>query len=262
MPGDWSSREYRRKSLVQQGAAEKLIRLLALRGTESVLDVGCGPGNVTSMLAGRTSGRVVGVDPSDAMIREARSRFADIEFRLIAAEDLDYNGDFDVVFCNSALQWFTDPAGSVDGMFRALRSAGRLALACPGSEHFAPFFERVVAEAASRARFAPTFARWSSPWFFLPDEAAYREVFEGHGLRTVHISIDHESGEYSVDEAYGVYATGAAMGYASPDAYEGGVSSEYIAAFNEAVREEMAELASEGRVVVDFNRLYYLGEKA
>jgi len=120
MPGDWSSREYRRKSLVQQGAAEKLIRLLALRGTESVLDVGCGPGNVTSMLAGRTSGRVVGVDPSDSMIREARSRFADIEFRLIAAEDLDYNGDFDVVFCNSALQWFTDPAGPVRAHLRAL----------------------------------------------------------------------------------------------------------------------------------------------
>jgi trans-aconitate methyltransferase len=261
MSFDRVSDEYAEKSLVQKNAAMKLMGLLDLRGSESVLDVGCGPGHITAMLSGRTTGRVLGTDVSEAMIEEARSTHPGIEFRCVAAEDLDFEEEFDAVFCNSALQWFADAERSLDAIRRALKSPGRLALACPATLHFSPFFERVIVGAAVRPEISSVFAHWRSPWFFLPDEAAYRELFERHGFSTVHLSIDHEVDEQTVDEAYGVYAIGAAMGFANPECYGCEVTGEYLERFDGAVRQEMERISGGGLVSVDFNRLYYVGEK-
>lgn len=262
MAVDWSSDEYAEKSLVQQNAAGKLLGLFGLKGSESVLDVGCGPGHITALIAGITTGRVVGADASEAMIEEARERFRDIEFRVVRAEELDYESAFDAVFCSSALQWFSDAALSIRGMYRALKSPGRIALAGPGTSRFSPFFEKVIGGVALRPDIAPVFAHWRSPWFFLPGTDSYRDLFERAGFRTSHISIDLEANEYTVDEAYGVYSIGAAMGFANPAYYGCEVSADFIKEFNQAVREEMERLATGGRLLVEFNRLYYVGEKA
>ena len=103
MSFDRVSDEYAEKSLTQKNAAKKLTGLLGLRGSESVLDVGCGPGHITAMLAVMSTGKVLGTDVSEAMLEEARLSYPDIEFQRVAAEDLDYEGEFDAVFCNSAL---------------------------------------------------------------------------------------------------------------------------------------------------------------
>lgn len=66
---------------------------------------------------------------------------------------------------------------------------------------------------------------------------------------------------FTVDEAYGIYRTGAAQGFAGKAYYEIEVGDDYIEAFNRAVREEMDKDASDGMVTVDFNRLYYVGLK-
>ena len=261
MSFDRVSDEYAEKSLIQKSAAEKLMGLLDMRGNESILDVGCGPGHITALLAGTTTGKVLGTDVSEAMIEEARSSHPGIEFRSVAAEDLDFEGEFDAVFCNSALQWFEDAERSLGAIHRALRSPGRLAVACPATEHFSPWFERVIGAAARRPEITPIFAHWRSPWFFLPDVAAYREMFELHGFLTVHLSIDREVDEQTVEEAYGVYTIGAAVGFANPEHYDCDVTDEYLESFNGAVREEMERIADGGRVLVDFNRLYYVGEK-
>jgi len=261
MSFDRVSDEYAKKSLVQKSAAEKLMGLLDLRGNESVLDVGCGPGHITALLAGATTGKVLGTDLSEAMIEEARSGHPGIEFRRVPAEHLDFEGEFDAVFCNSALQWFEDAERSLGAIRRALKSRGRLALACPATEHFSPWFEKVIGGAARRPEITPVFVHWRNPWFFLPDIEAYREMFERHGFVTSHLSIDHEVDEQTVDEAYGVYAIGAAMGYANSAYYECDVTDEYVEGFNRAVREEMERISEGGRVFMDFNRLYYVGEK-
>jgi trans-aconitate methyltransferase len=261
MSFDRVSDEYEEKSIMQQRVARKLIDLLDLGGSESVLDVGCGPGHITAALTGLTTGRVVGTDVSEAMIEEARSSHPDIEYRCVAAEDLDFEREFDAVFCNSALHWFPNPQRSLDGMYRALESQGRIGIACPATRHFSPFFEKVILGVALRPEIAPVFAHWRFPWFFLPDIDAYREMFERHGFRTVHISIDHEVYDFSVDEAYGTFSIGASVGYANPAYYECDITDEYVEGFNSAVREEMEKIAEGGRVYMDFNRLYYIGER-
>ncbi len=252
---------YRGDAAVQRDAGEKLIGMLDLRGDESVLDGACGPGHLTERLSRMTSGRVVGIDISAAMIEEASRHYPSIEFAVEAAEDFRRPGEFDVVYCNSALQWFSDGPRAVKAMSDALEPGGRLALACPATRDFAPRFLAFVAAAAKRPDVGPTFSHWQNPWFQLEDFPAYVSLFEEVGLETLHAAIEHESQEYPVDQAYGVYFSGAANGFAGKAFYDVQVDDAYVERFNAAVREEMEKSSRGGLVTIDFNRLYYIGRR-
>lgn len=255
---DRVSAEYGEKSVIQQNAAARLIDLLELRRGESVLDVACGPGNLTSVLAKSTGGRVVGTDISEGMIEQARASYPGIEFRRVAAEDLDYAAEFDVVFCNSAFQWFKEAGRATDAMRAALVDGGRIGLACPSTPDFAPWFNSIVEAVSVLPEIAPTFSHYRKPWFHLPDRDAYQAFFEEHGFKTKYISLGHEVSMHTVDEAFGVYSAGAAQGYVGQASYDVELSDEYLAAFSAAVRREMESRAAGGLVEVDFNRLYYI----
>jgi len=221
--------------------------------------VACGPGHITRRLAEATTGRVVGTDISRAMIDEAGSLYPDIEFRCLAAEDLDYSQEFDVVFCNSALQWFSDAPRAMRAMFKSLKSPGKAGVCCPATYQFAPWFGRVVMAAARRPEIGRVFQHWRSPWFQLAAVPDYREFFEDSGFTTACIRLDYEVDSMSLEEAYGIYEVGAAQGFAGKSCYGIKIDDDYIEAFGRAVREEIENSASDGRVEVDFNRLYYIG---
>lgn len=246
---------------MQKEAASKLLGLLDVRDGESVLDVACGPGHLTRWLADTTGGRVVGTDISRGMIEEAASLCPDIEFRQVAAEDLDYHDEFDVVFCNSALQWFADAGMAMRAMHEALERPGRLGLACPATFDFAPWFGKMVLGALRRPELAEVFSHWRKPWFQLKDVDAYRGFFEQSGFETSYISLDHEVNAFTVEQAYGIWDTGAAQGFLGMDYYDIEIDSAFIESFNHAVREEMEKDAPGGLVEVTFNRLYYIGLK-
>lgn len=75
-----------------------------------MLDVGCGPGNSTEVLAARyPRARILGIDSSPQMIREAARNHPQMEFRLCdAGRDLAALGrQFDVVF-PTPHQWIPD----------------------------------------------------------------------------------------------------------------------------------------------------------
>jgi ubiquinone/menaquinone biosynthesis C-methylase UbiE len=255
------SAQYRKKALVQQKAAAKLIKLLSPGKTEDVIDVACGPGHVTALLASMTSGRVLGTDISAGMIEQARANYPSIEFRQVAADALDYVAVFDAAFCNSSFQWFAKPLAAIQAIHRALKKGGRLALANPATTRWAPWFATIIARVAADKDIASTFNHWRNPWFFLPEEDDYRKFFESAGFTTLSIAAEYETAYYTPDEAYGIYLSGAANGFANKQFYDIPVSDDYLALFNRAVKKEIEDLAVNGKVLADFTRLYYLGSK-
>ena len=256
---DGVSGEYGSRSVVQRKAGRKLLDLLDLAGDESILDVGCGPGHLTRMLADATGGRVVGTDISGGMIAQACESYPDLEFRRVPAEGLDYDGEFDVVYCNSTFQWFTDAKGALEAMHRALKPGGKIAISCPSTPEFAPWFNDIVRVVSERPEIRPTFAHWKKPWFHLPDRDAYQALFEEAGFETSYIALEHEVTRHTVEEAFGIFSTGAAQGFISQAYYDIELTPEYLAAFHRAAREEMERRAKDWMVEVDFNRLYYIG---
>lgn len=258
---DAVSTQYAKTALVQQNAAAKLMGLMDIRRTAAVLDVACGPGHITAALAQRTAGRVTGVDVSAGMIDQARMNYPAIEFRQAAVEDLDYDGIFDAAFCNSALQWFIRPEKAVKAVCRSLKRGGRMGLACPGTTAWSPFFTKVVGTVMASPEIRPLAASWRNPWFFLRSKQEYKAFFEQCGFTTVSIAIDHEVADLSVEDAYNVYLSGAGNGFTLQQYYRVPISAAYVETFNRKVKEGFAVAARDGKVSLDFNRLYYLGEK-
>lgn len=100
-------------------------------GAATVLDVACGPGNVTRALADGVSedGLVVGVDASATMLGRAvdDTRAGNVAYVRCDAVDLPFRtGVFDAVCCYGALYLFEDPWAALAGMARVLRPGGRV----------------------------------------------------------------------------------------------------------------------------------------
>jgi SAM-dependent methyltransferase len=111
---------------------------LQLRGGETVLDLGSGPGNITRSLAravGET-GLVLGADVSPAMLARAVNA-TDAEqvvyLRADASRPPLEDDSVDAVCCSACLQLLADPFAALSEMQRVLRPGGRLALSAPGA---------------------------------------------------------------------------------------------------------------------------------
>jgi SAM-dependent methyltransferase len=105
-----------------------------LRPTDTLLDVGFGPGTITLDLASRLSaGRVVGVENApeaiEAARREAgRANLSSVEFLPGDVYDLEFSsGTFDVVHAHQVLQHLSDPVAALVEMARVCKPGGIVA---------------------------------------------------------------------------------------------------------------------------------------
>lgn len=101
-----------------------------------VVDLGCGPGNLTAALAERWPGaRVVGLDSSPEMLSKAEIHAAAprLEFRLGDIAGWTPSPETDVVVSNAALQWIPEHRELLPGWLEALRPGAWFALQVPGN---------------------------------------------------------------------------------------------------------------------------------
>lgn len=128
----WNAADYAKHSSSQYRWAKELIPKLKLSGTETLLDIGCGDGKISAVLAkSLPSGCVVGVDSSEDMITLARGTFPsdaypNLSFQRMDARALTFQAKFDRVFSNAALHWIIDQQSVLRGVQCSLKSGGRL----------------------------------------------------------------------------------------------------------------------------------------
>ncbi len=254
---------YERDALVQKGAAEILLELLRIRSGEDVLDVGCGTGHPTRLLRQATRGRVEGVDASASMLAQARRGDETIRFSLARAEDLAFDAEFDVLFSNSALQWFSDPERALARMGAALRPGGRMGIQAPATQAYCPSFVEAMARVAAHPDTCATFARFRSPWFFLETAAEYAALLARAGLAVQLARLQEQRSRHAPEAAMGIFESGAVAGYLGPDCYDVPLDAAYARRVREIVRDGLgAQAGGDGLVELVFRRVFLVATRA
>jgi SAM-dependent methyltransferase len=112
-------------------AVSHLLDAAQLTSDSRALEVGCGPGHITAMMA-NSGATVTGVDLVPAMIETARSLHPDIAFVEANAEQLPFADDtFDVVLINYVIHHFARPDVVCTEIRRVLKAGGRFVFAGP-----------------------------------------------------------------------------------------------------------------------------------
>jgi trans-aconitate 2-methyltransferase len=166
MKYEFDGKKYRQASAHQKEWGARLIGELNIRGTERILDLGCGDGTLTAQLAELVPhGHVTGIDASAGMIEAARSHLAaNLSFALKDINSLDYSDEFDIVFSNATLHWIKDHDTMLANVHRSLRVGGFARFNFAGDGNCLNFFQ-VLHEGMEHPDFERRFHDFEWPWF-------------------------------------------------------------------------------------------------
>ncbi len=133
---DWDALQYLKFEDERTRPARDLLAQMPLQWVGTAFDLGCGPGNSTELLAGRyPDARIVGLDSSKDMLRQARQRLPHCEF-IEADIEIWSQGKIpgesvDLMFANALFQWVPDHQAVMRRLTDFLPEGGVLAAQMP-----------------------------------------------------------------------------------------------------------------------------------
>lgn len=131
---DWDADQYLRFEDERTRPSLDLIQRVRLEAPTQCIDLGCGPGNSTELVAARfPNAEVTGLDSSTDMLEKARKRLPKLAFVLANLDDWSADSRYDLIFANAVLQWLPDHAALFARLVAALKPGGVLAVQMPNN---------------------------------------------------------------------------------------------------------------------------------
>jgi trans-aconitate 2-methyltransferase len=155
----WSAHQYTRFETERSRPVHDLLAHVPSRPVANAVDIGCGPGNSTELLARRyPQAVVIGLDSSAEMIEAARKRLPSVRFEIgdIAAWQAP-DSHFDLILANAVLQWLPHHASVLPTLLGKLAKGGSLAVQIP--DNLAEPAHRLMREIAADATWAHKLTR-------------------------------------------------------------------------------------------------------
>ncbi|MFB3302043.1 trans-aconitate 2-methyltransferase [Pseudomonas sp. AMR01] len=128
----WSAKQYTMFEQQRTRPVRDLVAAIPTIEVNTAVDLGCGPGNSTEVLAERfPQAHVTGMDSSDDMLADARKRLPALSFELADIGAWKPAQAFDVILANASLQWLPDHATLYPHLVNQLTPGGALAVQTP-----------------------------------------------------------------------------------------------------------------------------------
>lgn len=128
----WNPDLYRQFEDERTRPAAELLARVPLATAAHALDLGCGPGNSTELLAQRfAQAKITGLDSSEAMLASARQRLPGLHFIQGDIAQWTPTEAPNLIFANAALQWVAGHAQLLPRLFAHLAPGGVLAIQMP-----------------------------------------------------------------------------------------------------------------------------------
>ncbi len=197
----WNAADYAANSAVQQTWARELIAQLNLRGSERILDVGCGDGKVTAEIARAVPrGSATGTDASPQMIAFAKKNFPprtfpNLRFCVMDARKIKFARRFDCVFSNAALHWLDNHQVFLRGAAAVLNTGGRLVVSCGGRGNAQDVFIALRPEIRLK-RWRDFFRKMPAPYFFYAP-SDYEKWLPQSGFKIQNVKLAPKDATYN-----------------------------------------------------------------
>jgi SAM-dependent methyltransferase len=244
----WDPDGYARHARFVADLGAPVVELLAPRRGERVLDLGCGDGALTIKLV-ELGCDVVAVDASAAQVEAARR--LGLDARVMDAQALDFDGEFDAVFSNAVLHWMRRPDAVIAGVHRALRPGGRFVAECGGHGCVATL--RAALRAGLDRRGVDGAA--CDPWFFATADD-YHARLERGGFAVDSIAVFPRPTPLPGDVTGWLETFAHAFTRALPEAER----AAYLDEVRLAVRPALCD--ADGRWTADYTRLRFAARRA
>ena len=128
----WSAKQYSTFEAERTRPVRDLVAAIHTEPVRTAIDLGCGPGNSTEVLAERFPGAAVsGMDSSEDMIVAAQKRLPGLQFATGDIASWSPAESLDVILANASLQWVPDHAALYPRLAGQLAPGGTLAVQTP-----------------------------------------------------------------------------------------------------------------------------------
>jgi len=251
----WSAKQYSTFENERTRPVRDLVAALPSQDVKLAVDLGCGPGNSTEVLAQRFPGATVtGLDSSEDMVSAARKRLPQLTFEVADIGTWSPSQQYDVILANASLQWLPDHATLYPHLLGKLAPGGHLAIQTP--DNLEEPAHRLARETAANGPWASKIGEAKLP----PRHSAsfYYELLRAHASQ---VDVWRTTYFHALAGAAAVvewFKGSALLPYLEKlDADE---RSAFLAAYQAAIAEAYPALA-DGTVLLPFPRLFIVARR-
>jgi ubiquinone/menaquinone biosynthesis C-methylase UbiE len=150
----------------------ELVKAAKIEPNDSVLDLACGTGAVSSKISRHFGNLVnlVGIDLSRVALSIAKrsAQFENVDFIEMDAENLCFHASFNKIVCQYGLMFFPDVNKVLTSIRNIMKNGGKLAIAVHGTQEGVPYFSSIMKPILYyipdiRAKGTPTVHRFGNP---------------------------------------------------------------------------------------------------